>query len=237
LLTKGKKTTNEDAEIQEKRNTLRRRILIWLDVRKIYIPTPPTLINPENSPDNTSTALPELIPLKLPSAMPPSQHALCLFGLVETECRLRLAQAEDALSELRRQLRVTKGLWQFKITQVGPSQRSSTRTRTLINRFQGKTKRCAERYRAARSSLLALDPNGEWQIRLRELNDEDVRCPGKGEDEAEGTRELSWIWRVQRQSAASGSDVPMDSSAISDGDLVEGKLLSELPKTQIYFNL
>jgi hypothetical protein len=96
------------------------------------------------------------------------------------------------------------GLNHYKATQVGPSQRAGTRARGLINRFHEKTMRCANRYRAAYSALVALDPGRIWNTRLRPLGDADIRPPRKGDDEAEGTRELSWIWRIERRSGLSG---------------------------------
>jgi hypothetical protein len=86
------------------------------------------------------------------------------------------------------------GLWHYKFTQVGPSQHAGTRARTLINRFKDKIFHCAERYRAARKALLQLDPTGSWITRLCELKTEDIRAPGKEDDEHEGDRSVSWIW-------------------------------------------
>lgn len=45
------------------------------------------------------------------------------------EARLRTGQADDALVELRRLLRITMGMWDFKFTDVGFSQRGNTRAR------------------------------------------------------------------------------------------------------------
>jgi hypothetical protein len=151
-----------------------------------------------------------------------------ILGLVDTEKRLRLAQANDALDDLRRQLRVTMGLGHYKNTQVGASQRVSTRARSLIGRFKDKTSRCAERYRAAHSALLSLDPNGDWKNRLRILKDEDIKGPRRGEDEAEGTRELSWIWHVACQSGVSGVSSREELGPLTDAELVECKTISSL---------
>lgn len=109
---------------------------------------------------------------------------------------MRIAQADDSLTDLRRMLRITMGLWDYKITNVGPSQVSSTRTRTMIDGYRTKVTRCVERYRAARNSLLQLDPNGEWILRLKELKADDVRPPERREEDKkkEGKREVSWIW-------------------------------------------
>lgn len=199
----GQKTTLDEAEIQEKRNVLTRRLEAWLAVRDVYIR--------EGSQDDhrslSTSARPELTPLRLPSALTQLvRDATCLFGTADIERRIRLAQADDSLAELRRQLRMTSGLWNYKSKQVGASQKVSTRARSLIDRFNEKTMRCAERYRAARAALLTLDPTGSWQTRLQDLKKEHVRGPSRDPDEAEGTRELSWIWLVERQDDMSRGD-------------------------------
>ena len=139
--------------------------------------------------------LPEDMPLSLPSSLSTSLQQSLPFNLAQIELRFRLAQAEDALSELRHLLRITMGLRVYKSKDVGPSQRAGTRARNLINRFDEKVSGCAESYRVARIALLALDPAGEWQKRLRQLKDEDVRAPGRRDNESEGFREVPWIWR------------------------------------------
>jgi len=77
---------------------------------------------------------------------------------------MRIAQADDALAELRKLLRITMGLWSYKNTQIGPSQHASTRARSMIGRFRDKINRAADRYRAAYSALKELDPGGDWMI-------------------------------------------------------------------------
>jgi hypothetical protein len=139
------------------------------------------------------TENPEDIPLHLPSGTPKPlwPHE----DLVKKEVRLRIAQAADSLSELRRLLRITLGLWEYKYTQLGPSQRAGTRARSLISRFKDKVDKAAEKYRAARTSLLVLDPSGSWSRQFLELKSQDVKGPSRGkDDESEGRRELSWIW-------------------------------------------
>ena len=86
---------------------------------------------------------------------------------------------------------------------MGASQWVSTRARNLIERFKNKTSHCAERYQAARSALASLDPDGDWKNSMQVLQEEDIRGPGRGEDEAEGTWQLSWIWRVSGVMGAS----------------------------------
>jgi hypothetical protein len=136
----------------------------------------------------------EIIPLRLPSAIPKSLWPS--DDIANMEKRLRIAQANDALCDIRRLLRVCLGLWEYKYTQLGPSQRAGTRARTLIKRFQDKIDRAVETYRAARTALLVLDPGGLWSQNLLELKPADVKGPGRKENESEGRRELSWIWMV-----------------------------------------
>lgn len=203
---------------------LSRRIKAWIEIRSIYNPGLSDHAHTDHGTGPQISTLPESIDLKLPSALGPALRGSYILGLAETEQRLRLAQAHDSLDDLRRQLRITMGLRHYKNTQVGASQRTSTRARNLIGRFNDKTSRCAERYRAARSALVSLDPDGGWTNRLRILRYEDIKGPGKDEDEAEGTRELSWIWRVNRQSGVLGANSQEDIRPLTDAELVECKI-------------
>lgn len=140
---------------------------------------------------------PEESSLWMPSTMPSGLLLSgCVSGLLEKEARLRLAQAHDSLNKLRHQLRIMTYVFNYKKTHVsGSGQRANTRARTLMARVTDKTRLFADEYRAARQSLLKLDPSGEWQDQLRPLLAIDVRGPGRyDDDDSEGRRELSWIW-------------------------------------------
>ena len=196
------RTPNACAKLEEQRNVLRRRLNSWMEARNLYMPqiSEDHATTSTESPHATSAShLPESMPLRLPSTLPASLQKSCSFNLAQIELRFRLAQAEDSLSELRRLLRIKMGLKHYKSKQIGASQRGGTRAHNLINRFQDKITRCGERYRAAHHALLALDPTGEWQTRLRQLKDKDIWAPGRGDDESEGFREVSWIWQVMRR--------------------------------------
>jgi hypothetical protein len=197
--SKANLTTHEEAERQEKRNTLHRRITSWQDAQRIYMPIlwndAMDITSLDTSDMQSSTA--ETIALKLPSSIPSQMRSRCLAGITQIEARFRQAQARDALAELRRLLRVTMGLRNFKHKQVGVSQKGGTRAQNLINRFKDKIERCADRYRAAYAALQSLDPKGNLQSGLQTLRDADLKGPCRGEDEAEGTRQLSWIWLVE----------------------------------------
>ena len=173
-----------------------------MEARNLYIPLAAedhaTTTSTESADVTPASHLPERMPLRLPSILPASLQNSCSLKLVQIELRFRLAQAEDSLSELRRLLRITMGLRDYKAKQIGQSQRAGTCARNLINHFEDKISRCAERYRAAHNALLALDSVGEWKTHLRQLKKEDIRAPGRGDDTSEGFREVSWIWLVAR---------------------------------------
>jgi hypothetical protein len=215
------KTPHERADLEERRNILRRRLTNWMEARNLYIP--PLSEDPNVSRNYSAISPPEAAPLQLPSMLPATLRKSCSFKLADIEARFRHAQAEDALSELRRLLRMTMGLQDYKSTQIGPSQRANTRARSLINRFRDKISRCAERYRSARNALLSLDQDGDWQFHLQQLSAEDIRPPTRNEDESEGTRVLSWIWRVARRSGLEGVTSTEQLGPMSDDEVDECK--------------
>ncbi|KAH9911104.1 uncharacterized protein BXZ73DRAFT_82990 [Epithele typhae] len=121
--------------------------------------------------------------------------------------RLRLAQADDALDDIRRYRRIITGIKEFNRLNIsGTGQRTTGKVRSVYSTFQSKIDRAAERYRAARTALLALDHTGGWQERLKELRGEDIRGPGRPDDEdptGDGRFIVSWIWLVPRVSGES----------------------------------
>jgi hypothetical protein len=161
---------------------------------------PPLETNADTAPSSSVTS-PENIPLFMPSSLPHQIRTLQpLHKICQLERRLREAQADDALADIRHQRRVIQGLWQFKKLNVsGTGNSPNIRLITLYKRFDNKTKRFAQKYRTARQALHTLDPNGSWSTRLKELNNTDIRGPGKDLDEKSNSRyETSWIWLVHR---------------------------------------
>ena len=214
-----KVTTLGATELMEKRHALRCRIDSWCEIQRIYMPcidqvraahsantsgssnissTPATASNVTPSPAQN----PETTCLFLPSSIPSSFWTTgCIEGLVDKEQRLRLAQADDSLSELRRLLRISATLVDYKKNQIGGgSQKMNTRARALLSRFHDKKIRCAERYSNAYKALNILDPHGAWTSWLKFLDHKkDLRPPRRSEDDEsrETRRELSWIWLVR----------------------------------------
>jgi len=126
------------------------------------------------------------------------------------EIQLRIAQADDALADIRHHLRIISGLWQFKKVNIsGTGNRPNTRMRSLFNRFNHRMRQSVLRYRAARSALLAANFGQLQEDRLKDLKDSDVRGPGKDDfylqepgkanyGASKGRYEISWIWLVPK---------------------------------------
>ena len=204
--TKSKRNTSkQQADKQDKQTILLRHIQMWRQSQLVYTPYAATLLSENTTLDDNGQPHPETAsttPLFLPSSFPAVIRAQDnMKTICEMERRLREAQADDALADIRRQRRVIQGLWQFKKINVsGTGNRPNTRMLTLYNRINVKVLRCADRYHRARAALVTLDPNGQWQERLKVLQNEDIRGPGKEPDDRSSNSrfEPSWIWLVSR---------------------------------------
>ena len=204
--TKGKKTSKQLADLEEKRSSLIRQIRIWRPVQLAYTPHVASLLPLVDTADGDGLySNPESMPLYLPSSLPSDiSHRPELKDIREAERRLREAQADDALADVRRLRRIIQGLWQFKKLNVsGTGNRPNTRMLNLYTRFDMKIRHAANRYNIAYTALKCLDPNGGWKERLKELKPSDLRGPGRDSENPEdaksnGRFEPSWIWLVTR---------------------------------------
>ncbi|KAH8108919.1 hypothetical protein DFH11DRAFT_1516183, partial [Phellopilus nigrolimitatus] len=224
---------NQAAMLQERRTALVRKVQKWRTIQLVYMPTVASLLSsgePPHDPSLTAASIdsvpiidPFVPPLLLPSSLPISirQTLTPRLNLTAKETRLRAAQAEDALAELRRLLKIRATSIQFKkVNMVG--QRAQTRVRSVLTLFQDKIDRVANRYRAAQAALVSLGPEEkQWDKLFPMLNANDVRGPGKESDDAphhkkkkatanakesEGRRVLSWIWTSETASKDDCSD-------------------------------
>lgn len=196
------KTVNEKTSLQAKRNVLKHRIMNWRRIQEVYMSGVNSLLVAHESDSGDSAEEPENIKLWLPSDVPENIcERACTPGLREKETRLRYGQADDALHQLRRQLRVEMGMKRYHGAAMGgSSQRAVTRARELLAQLAGKRNRIVARYRRAFEVLERLHPGGPWSLTLRKLEGNDIRAPTSQEHGlGEGYRELSWIWRTQRQ--------------------------------------
>jgi hypothetical protein len=157
--------------------------------------------------------------LLLPSSAAAIQHNLASHSLQEKEKRLRRAQLEAYLQDLRRLLRIKSSAYLDKRKNVS-GQKAGTRSNSQIDRFNSKIDLTADGYQAARAALLRLDPSGSWQERLKSLTKSDIRAPEQDESDMElddqksaqrlanrirrrvrreSKRQISWIWKVPRE--------------------------------------
>ncbi|EMD32302.1 hypothetical protein CERSUDRAFT_99693 [Gelatoporia subvermispora B] len=175
------------ASLQERRNVLTRHIQSWNVHQAFYMPgtLPPEASTPETTGDVLVHDPPEVTKVWLPSALSSDVQATsCCQGVADIERRLRRAQMEDALGEVRRMRRVYAGLLQrVKQNISGTGNKANTRSKTSIRAFTGKIKLAVERYRGARAALISLDPEGSWKDMFKELRKEDNCGPGREEDE------------------------------------------------------
>jgi hypothetical protein len=217
-------TAKQLADLEEKSGVLMRRINQWREIQLAYMPSIGSLVASTATEllsamqSGSSTVAVEDISLFLPSSLCSNlQNTSGFMDLLDREVQLRIAQADDALVDIRHHLRIISGLWQFKKVNVsGTGNRPNTRMRALFNRFHHRVQGSVLCYRAARLALLAADPAGEWKERLQDLLDADVRGPGRddfylhepGDKASKGRHEVSWIWMVPRPK----SEVETDTS-------------------------
>ncbi|KAF7976812.1 hypothetical protein HWV62_5680 [Athelia sp. TMB] len=204
VLMRGKKTTlSHKTDLLERRATLRHRIDKWIEIQDLYMPEARRLRAAAASATMIDS---EEENLYLPSQLPPDLRASpAISSLLDKERRLRIGQADDALHEIRRLLRISSTILEFKRGQHLASQRITTRTRQLVLNFRAKTGAVSDRYIAAYNALKVLDPGGEWETSFKPLNPAvDLHLPRREEDDEgpENTRELSWIWLVPRSEDA-----------------------------------
>lgn len=169
---------------------------------------------------NTPTGIvqPEDMALYLPCSVVDNNSIPTYHAVKVIERRLRQAQANDALDQLRRHLRARSQLYNTKKRDVR-GQRYNTRSQTYLKSISDKIAADAARYRAAYAALAALDPKNEhgWQRSLCLLKPEDIRAmTERGLGESEGLRTLSWIWRTS--GAPGGGDGRDDSEEDLEGE-------------------
>lgn len=177
-------------------NTLRRKVDAWKQVQLLYTPAAQLLASRMETVDNPDR--PEDAKLFLPSSL---TAQTCSTHLLTIEWELRIAQAGDALNEIRRSLRLRDYMYSFKRTWIR-GQRANTRAQNALSRVEARTAAAVEKYCATHAALSALAPvlgKVGWNVRFRSLNNKDdvrgMTAPKRGE--SEGRRQLSWIWLVE----------------------------------------
>ncbi|KAJ8591371.1 hypothetical protein M405DRAFT_851366 [Rhizopogon salebrosus TDB-379] len=189
-------TDTQKSNLQRQRNTLQRKIEAWRKTQALYMPVVPGMLSTVTSSSPSVLENPEGTKLWLPSAI---GDRPCHDRLRVNEWELCLAQAHDALEELRQCLRIRSSLLTYKKEWVR-GQGANTRAQNTLERIMARQAACTGRYHAAWDALDALAQRvGKigWQQTLRQLEDDDIRplvdpyvLPGQGR------RKLTWIWTM-----------------------------------------
>jgi hypothetical protein len=144
------------------------------------------------------TYKPEDANLWLPSNV--GSKAACSKRLQQYEWKLRIAQADDTLDEIRQCVRLRAAMLTYKQAWVR-GQGASTQAKNGLDRVEGRMDASIDRYMAARNALVSLAPLlGEtgWESDRQQLNKHDARVMGELRQGATlGTDRLSWIWTTR----------------------------------------
>ncbi|KAJ8076147.1 hypothetical protein PM082_022132 [Marasmius tenuissimus] len=127
-------------------------------------------------PSSLLPSLPQSNPLPCPSADSTelTTKVVCPSELISLEDCLRFAQAHEALSRLRAQLRARTVAYKNS-SHVAASQKMFLKVHALQDQIEAKVKALSETYCQAHAALLVLRGQGEWCSTLRELHPDDVR--------------------------------------------------------------
>lgn len=216
---KRKATTARDhTEVVELRNTLSKDLIELRLAQRIYMPGLIPLL--EGDGDGN---LDEPVKMWLPSELTEDDRAgWCLPGIPDLEFRFRYVQADGSLAEIRRLRRLLQSHLDQKAKHLSYAQQNVTRGKGIFGGVEGRIRRAVTRYRHARLAMLALGSSQQfgpgWTQRFRELEDTDVRGPGRESgDKSEGKFQLSWIWLLPHQAGIFPSNEPTTQTPVPDG--------------------
>ncbi|KAF8442225.1 hypothetical protein L210DRAFT_3397494 [Boletus edulis BED1] len=215
-------TEHQKMRLQQRTNSLLRRIETWVSVQMLYMPAVASL-RVRGAADPAMAPKPQDLPLLLPSAL--HRQVPCDGRLEEIEWRLRFGQAHDALEELRQALHSRTYMLRFK-DRFLRGQGANTRARNCLRSVDVKVNGAAAKYRAAHNALLELSPllgKDGWKGTLRRLENNDIRSMTEGTDErsSEGRRRLSWIWIMCGYTEGTSTRTEDDSEDLQDAIRIE----------------
>lgn len=179
-------------------NRLTRKITAWQKYEKKYMPIVDALLSDGSLPVEQKADEPFNVTLWLPSKLG-SADVDFDRRLAGIEWKLRIAEAYEALDELRHHIQLRTHVYKFK-DQFTRGQAANTRALNMITTINTKINSNCDKYRAARIALVSLSNMlGEinWQSQLPILANCDVRSVSEGEEgNSEGRKTISWIWKV-----------------------------------------
>lgn len=185
-------TDNQKANIQQKCNSLRRRLEAWFIIQGVYQPA--ATVKRLTVANGAEQVQAYDMPLLLPSAFNGIINTLDQ-ALADIERRLRLGRALDSLGSLRENILVRGSMYRVKDREQR-GQAMVTRAGRVLIRVNDHITDDKLRYRrhfGALGHLGTLLGNLDHLRSLRTLNDSDIANIGTS-DESEGRRVLPWIW-------------------------------------------
>lgn len=189
----------ELTQVQLKSNTIVKKVDAWYRYLQLYVPAS-LVLREEFASSSKKTTKPYDLPLWLPSEI--GRRAPVPKHLANIEYRLRTAQAQDALTTIRRNLQRRVTVWDLKDRWLR-GQGAHTKALNLLSTLQKKIKSAKEEYVQARVAILALAAllgKKDADKVFLPLADEDLvpltpdsvlTAPSKGQTRESGK---SWIW-------------------------------------------
>ena len=137
----------QQTKMQERVNTLGRKIAAWIQVQQLYMPAVLAIrasMAAQVMPDGSDAVVPaQSLPLYLPSGLP--NRSICDLRLQQYEWQLRYAQANDTLNTLCHHLRLQAHIRNFKM-RFDHGQIANLRSNDVISRNQVKIASDTRRY-------------------------------------------------------------------------------------------
>jgi hypothetical protein len=154
---------------------------------------------PDNDDNDEQVEFAENLALVMPSTLS-AEHCLHLgLGiLMEQEIKLREGQANDALEQLRTALAVKSLLYRTTIRHR-PSNKTSTRSWSAINRADAKIRKHLKTYNLARTALLNMDANVD---EFKAIVKEDLKMSADVVEEnriGQRSDTMAWFWKIGPQ--------------------------------------
>ncbi|KAG1907608.1 uncharacterized protein F5891DRAFT_1124516 [Suillus fuscotomentosus] len=146
-------STNQYAELHQRRVTLRRQLDRFRIIQRVYMAGIEKWIE-EHDGDLSDDIEDEH--LWLPSTLPESdREEICRNNIARIEAELRKGQCRDALDKLRKQLHTKSHFIKHRNLDLR-GQQANTRATSFLARFDSKINAAAAKYRVAWSALLEL---------------------------------------------------------------------------------
>ncbi|KAG2338570.1 hypothetical protein BDR05DRAFT_978103 [Suillus weaverae] len=192
-------TDTQKSSIVRMRNSLCCKIDMWRHAQILYLPLVQSIINcaahevQENA---------ECMKLWLPSQL---RDKPCDPRLQNDKWELHYTQAHDMLEEICQCLEWICG------------QGANTQAQNALARVHGRCTACVKRYRSAWVALKALatvTKKKDWQGRLQELADDDIKPLVDPFITGEGRRHVLWIWMMDGVDCSDEGD--------NDADVLQG---------------